>query len=93
VLPSFSVTAASIWALEILVEAGFRYDSSIYPVKHPSYGMAKAPRTPFRINTSCGAILEFPLTTLNSRATAHLWLVERTCEPFRTVTPGGPWAT
>jgi polysaccharide deacetylase family protein (PEP-CTERM system associated) len=62
--PSFSVTAASIWALEILVEAGFRYDSSIYPVKHPSYGMAKAPRTPFRINTSSGAILEFPLTTL-----------------------------
>jgi polysaccharide deacetylase family protein (PEP-CTERM system associated) len=62
--PSFSVTAASIWALEILVEEGFRYDSSIYPVEHPSYGMPKAPRTPFWIQTPSGPILEFPLTTL-----------------------------
>ena len=62
--PSFSVTAASIWALEILVEAGFQYDSSIFPIEHPSYGMPKAPRTPFWIKTSNGPILEFPLTTL-----------------------------
>lgn len=62
--PSFSVTAASTWALEILVETGFRYDSSVYPVHHPSYGMPSAPRTPFWIKTASGSILEFPLTTL-----------------------------
>jgi polysaccharide deacetylase family protein (PEP-CTERM system associated) len=62
--PSFSVTAASTWALDILVETGFQYDSSIYPVEHPSYGMPAAPRDPFWIKTPSGPILEFPMTTL-----------------------------
>ena len=62
--PSFSVTAASTWALEILAESGFQYDSSIYPVEHPSYGIPNMPRTPFWIDTPSGAILEFPMTVL-----------------------------
>src|SRR6201987_5308802 len=37
--PSFSVTAQSEWAFEILAELGFTYDSSIFPIKHPNYGM------------------------------------------------------
>src|ERR1700687_4632662 len=42
--PSFSITKKSSWALEILAEEGFQYDSSVFPVKHPSYGVAEAPR-------------------------------------------------
>ncbi len=62
--PSFSVTRRSSWALEILVEEGFQYDSSIFPVEHPSYGIPDAPRTPYWINTASGRILEFPMSTL-----------------------------
>src|SRR5258708_29166735 len=62
--PSFSVTKKSSWALEILAEEGFQYDSSIFPVEHPSYGIPDAPRTPYWINTASGRILEFPFPTL-----------------------------
>ena len=62
--PSFSVTKKSSWALEILAEEGFQYDSSIFPVEHPSYGIPDAPRTPYWINTASGRILEFPMPTL-----------------------------
>jgi polysaccharide deacetylase family protein (PEP-CTERM system associated) len=62
--PSFTVTKKSIWALDILIEEGFQYDSSVFPVEHPSYGIPDAPRTPYWINTASGRILEFPLPTL-----------------------------
>ena len=62
--PSFSITRNSLWALEILAELGFRYDSSIFPVLHPNYGMPRGPRTPFRVETNHGAIVEFPMPTL-----------------------------
>jgi polysaccharide deacetylase family protein (PEP-CTERM system associated) len=62
--PSFSVTRKSSWALEILAEEGFQYDSSVFPVEHPSYGIPDAPRTPFWVNTASGRILEFPMPTL-----------------------------
>lgn len=62
--PSFSITRKSMWALDILVEEGFRYDSSIFPVEHPSYGIPDALRTPYWINTPSGRILEFPMPTL-----------------------------
>ena len=62
--PSFSINSKSMWALEILVEAGFQYDSSIFPVKHPSYGVPEAPRSPFGIRTPSGTILEYPMTVL-----------------------------
>ena len=62
--PSFSVTKKSSWALEILAEEGFHYDSSIFPVEHPSYGIPDAPRTPYWIKTASGRILEFPMPTL-----------------------------
>lgn len=62
--PSFSVTRKSAWALEILAEEGFQYDSSVFPVHHPSYGIPDAPRTPFWVNTAAGRILEFPMPTL-----------------------------
>ena len=62
--PSFSITKDSLWAFEILIELGFRYDSSIFPVDHPNYGMPRGPRTPFRVPTARGTIVEFPMPTL-----------------------------
>jgi len=62
--PSFSVTKKSSWALEILAQEGFQYDSSIFPIEHPSYGIPDAPRTPYWIDTPSGRILEFPMATL-----------------------------
>jgi polysaccharide deacetylase family protein (PEP-CTERM system associated) len=62
--PSFSITKDSLWAFEILAETGFRYDSSIFPVDHPNYGMPRGPRTAFRVPTPRGTIVEFPMPTL-----------------------------
>lgn len=58
--PSFSITARSFWALEILLECGFHTDSSIYPVRHDRYGVPGHPFFPHRIQTPAGAILEVP---------------------------------
>jgi polysaccharide deacetylase family protein (PEP-CTERM system associated) len=61
--PSYSVTPASLWALDALAEAGFTYDSSIFPIRHDVYGIPTAPRAPFRTDTPSGPIVEFPITT------------------------------
>jgi len=47
--PSFSITRNSLWALEILAEEGFQYDSSIFPIFRDRYGIPSAPRYPYRI--------------------------------------------
>lgn len=52
--PNFSVRPDSLWALEILREEGFRYDSSLFPVLHDRYGMPDAPRRPFYIPVGNG---------------------------------------
>ncbi len=61
--PTYSVIDRSVWALDILTELGFTYDSSIYPIHHDRYGMPGAPRGPFRFQTPSGPMTEFPLTT------------------------------
>lgn len=61
--PSYSVTGRSLWALDILIEEGFSYDSSIFPVYHDTYGVPDAPRFPHVISRPAGSISEFPLTT------------------------------
>ncbi len=61
--PTYSVVDSSVWALEILAELGFTYDSSIYPIHHDRYGMPGAPRSPFRFQTPSGPLTEFPITT------------------------------
>ena len=62
---SYSITEASLWALDILAEEGFRFDSSIFPIRHPRYGIPGFRRLPLRLRLPSGAILdEFPLTTL-----------------------------
>lgn len=61
---SYSITPASIWALDILAELGFTWDSSIFPVRHDRYGMPAAPRWPHQLRTPAGhALVEFPLST------------------------------
>jgi polysaccharide deacetylase family protein (PEP-CTERM system associated) len=61
---SYSITKRSLWALDILVEAGFDYDSSIFPVRHDRYGIPDAPECPHRLKTpQKHSLVEFPLAT------------------------------
>ena len=59
--PSFSIGANNLWALDTLQRAGYRYSSSIYPVKHDHYGMPNAPRFAYETR---GGMMEVPPTTL-----------------------------
>lgn len=59
--PSFSIGAGNLWALDTLVKAGYRYSSSIYPVKHDHYGMPDAPRFAHEVRPG---LMEVPPTTL-----------------------------
>jgi len=61
--PSFSIGRDNLWALDVLLEAGYRYSSSIYPVVHDHYGMPEAPRFAFYPNGTDG-LLEVPITTV-----------------------------
>jgi polysaccharide deacetylase family protein (PEP-CTERM system associated) len=60
--PSFSITRRNLWALDVLIEEGFRVDSSVYPTYHDRYGIAGAPLGPHRIVRPSGTIWEFPGT-------------------------------
>jgi polysaccharide deacetylase family protein (PEP-CTERM system associated) len=62
--PSYSIVQRSIWALDVLIEEGFVYDSSVFPVYHDRYGMPGARRHPHVINRPGGSIIEFPPATL-----------------------------
>ena len=62
--PYFSIRQDSLWALDILAEEGFHYDSSIFPVHNDRYGIPDAPHEPFDISTSSGPLREVPLTPL-----------------------------
>jgi polysaccharide deacetylase family protein (PEP-CTERM system associated) len=59
--PSFSIGTGNLWALDTLLKAGYRYSSSIYPVKHDHYGMPDAPRFAHEVRPG---LLEVPPTTL-----------------------------
>ena len=62
--PSYSITPRSRWALEILAECGFRYDSSIYPVRHDRYGMPGFDHRCQLIETPSGSIIEVPVAAV-----------------------------
>jgi polysaccharide deacetylase family protein (PEP-CTERM system associated) len=66
--PSFSIGRANLWAFDALAEAGYRYSSSVYPVRHDHYGMPDAPRFAFRTESG---VLELPITT--TRLLARNW--------------------
>lgn len=60
---SYSITDNSLWALDILSELGFEWDSSIFPIRHDNYGMPNSPEAPYLIQTRHGLLKELPLTT------------------------------
>ncbi len=77
--PGYSITNHSKWAFEILIEEGFKYDSSIFPIRHDFYGMPQAPRFPFIVSlngnhhfefidstfvTQNSKLVEFPISTI-----------------------------
>ena len=66
--PTFSLNHASSWAIDILIQNGYTYDSSIMPIKTGMYGINGADKVPYKISSSCidkndpdGKLLEFPL--------------------------------
>ena len=59
--PSYSITRRSLWALDILEELGFEFDSSIFPIHHDRYGMPDAPR--FRYRIPGHNLIEYPMST------------------------------
>jgi polysaccharide deacetylase family protein (PEP-CTERM system associated) len=62
--PSYSVTSRSLWALDILIDEGFRYDASIFPIHHDRYGIPVSARHPYTIRRGAGEILEAPGSTV-----------------------------
>lgn len=62
--PTFSLVRKTAWALDVLAELGFEYDSSIYPVRHDRYGIPDAPRGPFLARGTRHEILEIPPATV-----------------------------
>ncbi len=61
--PSFSIVPGAEWAFDVLLEEGFRYDSSLFPVRRPDYGYPGAPDGPCLIERPAGTLLEIPLAT------------------------------
>ncbi len=61
--PSFSITSQSLWALDILIEEGFRYDASIFPIRHDRYGIPDSPRHPYVLPRASGSLVEVPGST------------------------------
>ena len=70
---TFTLTERTFWALEVLVRRGYRYDSSIHPIRHPTYGMPDFEPGISRVETPAGSIVEFPVSTV--RAFGRNWPV------------------
>ncbi len=61
--PSFSIGKGNLWAFDALLSAGYRYSSSIYPIRHDHYGMPDAPRHAHEVRPG---LLEIPITTVQA---------------------------
>jgi polysaccharide deacetylase family protein (PEP-CTERM system associated) len=61
--PSFSIVPGCEWAFDVLLEEGYTYDSSLFPIRRRGYGYPSAPPGPHVIERSSGALREFPLAT------------------------------
>ena len=59
--PSYSITKKSLWALDVLEELGFKYDSSIFPIYHDNYGIPDAPRFEYKLPNH--EMQEYPIST------------------------------
>jgi polysaccharide deacetylase family protein (PEP-CTERM system associated) len=63
--PSFSITPGREWALDVLIEEGYRYDSSLFPIRRPGYGYPDAAPDPHWLQRPAGRVAEIPPTTLH----------------------------
>lgn len=61
--PSYSIVPRSLWALDVLIEEGHTYDSSIFPIRHDRYGIPVSGRHAYVIDRKAGRIVEAPATT------------------------------
>ena len=61
--PSFSIVPGCEWAFDVLLDAGYRYDSSLFPIRRPGYGYPSAPVSPHRIERAGGVLVELPIAT------------------------------
>ena len=62
--PSFSIVAGREWALDILLDEGYGYDSSLFPIRRPGYGYPTGPSDPHFLERSAGRLAELPPMTL-----------------------------
>lgn len=62
--PSYSVIESSMWALDVLIEEGHVYDSSIFPIHHDRYGIPNSPRHAYTLKRAGGSLLEVPGSTV-----------------------------
>ena len=63
--PSFSITPGREWALDVLIEEGYDYDSSLFPIRRPGYGYPGAAPDPHWLERPAGRVAEIPPTTLH----------------------------
>ena len=89
--PSYSITNKSQWAFEVLVEEGFKYDSSIFPIRHDFYGMANAPRFPFVVSLNGNSNVEF--SVLNFESNTVSLNDGNTAAPLEGITPNSELRT
>jgi len=62
--PNFSIVPGREWALDLLIEEGYGYDSSLFPVRRPGYGYPSGSTDPHRLERPAGSLVEIPPTTL-----------------------------
>jgi polysaccharide deacetylase family protein (PEP-CTERM system associated) len=61
--PSYSIVPRSLWALDVLIEEGYSYDASIFPIRHDRYGIPVSARHPYVIDRANGRLVEAPAST------------------------------
>jgi polysaccharide deacetylase family protein (PEP-CTERM system associated) len=61
--PCFSVVSSNLWTLDVLIEEGYIYDTSIFPVHHDRYGIPDAPRHAHVLERGPGSLVELPPST------------------------------
>jgi polysaccharide deacetylase family protein (PEP-CTERM system associated) len=62
--PSYSVTPQSLWAIDILIEEGYAYDASVFPIRHDRYGIPVSPRHAYVVRREAGSLIEAPASTV-----------------------------
>lgn len=89
--PTWSVTRRTSWAVDVLIEEGLRYDASIFPVRHPAYGVPDAPLSPFWLTGRDGQrLLEVPPLVLELAMGKRLAVAGG---GYFRLLPMGPWLT